>query len=266
MIQARRERDAAWQRQQRNQKRSNLQAHPKDNQALPDLDQLVLEPDDDFSGFLMDLEHNYLDELLLGDADEDHDENVEVEDTQALPLVEPPEPNEAQFEVDIVAKTFLKGPAIRKKFRVRMHEKVLLTAASAGMLWMSDMCQDPLSASSAMKTLLRLCWKPHALRLHNARFFNKTRSADFLCSVCRYPFPCQFVDEEDADEEEARLHDDNAFEYEGPPDVEEARRQVPKEMGSDSSDSADEYHPSDFNSASDDSRSQSKLDVVAKSS
>ncbi|ETI51249.1 hypothetical protein F441_05367, partial [Phytophthora nicotianae CJ01A1] len=70
-----------------------------------------------------------------------------------------------------------------------------------------------------------------------------------------YPFPCQLVDDEDVDEdeEEARLHDDNAFEYEGPPDVEEARGQELEEVESDPSDSADEYHPSDFNSASDDS-------------
>ncbi|KAG1704825.1 hypothetical protein DVH05_004852 [Phytophthora capsici] len=58
----------------------------------------------------MDLERNYLDELLQRDADENHDENVEVEDTQASPLVEPPESNEVQFEVGDVAEEKSEGP------------------------------------------------------------------------------------------------------------------------------------------------------------
>ncbi|KAG1706457.1 hypothetical protein DVH05_001606 [Phytophthora capsici] len=258
----------------------------------------------------MDLERNHLDELLLSDADEDHDENVEIEDTQAPPLVEPPEPNEVQFEVDDVAEENSEGPRDEEEIpgqnaREGVTDCSICGDALDGRLWVCDRftCRQPYHRECVKPTLIHdprcsNCRFPvnleveddevlvvrhvpappkcvvcndvitgivlegtqcshtldyNCLRSYNARFFNKTRSADFLCPVCRYPFPCQFVDQEDADEEEVRLHDDNAFEYEGPPDVEEARRQLPEEVGSDSSDSADEYHASDFNSASDDS-------------
>eukprot|EP00644_Phytophthora_capsici_P003007 jgi/Phyca11/14287/fgenesh1_pg.PHYCAscaffold_7_\ len=77
------------------------------------------------------LVRNYLDELLQRDADEDHDENVEVEDTQASPLVEPPESNEVQFEVGDVAEEKSEGPRDDEETPARRRPYAIRTTTTS---------------------------------------------------------------------------------------------------------------------------------------
>ncbi|KAG6574632.1 uncharacterized protein IUM83_10929 [Phytophthora cinnamomi] len=71
---------------------------------------------------------------------------------------------------------------------------------------------------------------------------------DFLCPACQYPFPVDLFGSDDEDIADNDHNDDTAFEYEGYEDQDDEN---PSGTASDSN-SADEYHPSDFNSESDD--------------
>ncbi|GMF43795.1 unnamed protein product [Phytophthora fragariaefolia] len=87
------------------------------------------------------------------------------------------------------------------------------------------------------------------LRAYNEQYLGQTRHQDFLCPACQYPFPVDLLDDDDDEDTTNDDHNhDNAFECEEPHSVDAN----PSATGSDSN-SADEYHPSDFNSESDDS-------------
>ncbi|GMG17032.1 unnamed protein product [Phytophthora fragariaefolia] len=87
------------------------------------------------------------------------------------------------------------------------------------------------------------------LRAYNEQYLGQTRQQDFLCPACQYPFPVDLLDDDDDEDTTNDDHNhDNGFEYEEPHSMDAN----PSATGS-GSNSADEYHPSDFNSESDDS-------------
>ncbi|KAG3107998.1 hypothetical protein PI125_g12212 [Phytophthora idaei] len=75
----------------------------------------------------------------------------------------------------------------------------------------------------------------------------KTRNRDLQCPLCLHPFPVPalYASGPPSDESD-NINDDNAIDYEEPDSASAAESEVGKDDHS-----ADEYHPSDFNSSSD---------------